>query len=433
MPSSVNRWFEDNRWAGDAILAFILLVIAVPAANFGFGADRPSIAFTILLILPLFARRTAPLAVLAVTAVLCLMQVAVLGTPIAGDIVVPIVIHAAAAYIPDRRWGFAALAAGLGGGAMATLRWGWGGWVSYRTGHFFSLGSIFALFLAGVAVVVAAYLLGIRHRDRRDHAAEQLAAVSERNRLLEAERGTRTQMSAASERARIARELHDIVAHSLSVIVVQADGGAAAARSKPEVGPQVLETIAATSRDALAQMRRMVSVLRAGPTNGHDGGDGYTPAPGPADLDALIDQVRAAGLPVQFDTIGSPRTMTPDAGLAVYRAVQESLTNVLKHAGPNATCRVVLHYAPQSAVVTVTDDGRGAAAAFHTEAGANAADVPSEAGHGLEGMRERVTLYGGHVQAGPLVGGGFEVSASVPYGPENPGMTSPSAPADSER
>lgn len=432
MPFSVNRWFEDNRWAGDAVLAFILLVIAAPAASFGVGRERISIAFTVLLILPLFARRTKPLGVLASTSVLCLMQIAILETPVAGDIAVPIVIHAAAAYIPDRRWGFAALAAGLGGVPIATLRWGW---ASHRTGYFPSLGSVSALFLAGVAVVVAAYLLGIRHRDRREHTAEQLAAVTERNRLLEAERGTRTDLGAAAERARIARELHDIVAHSLSVIVVQADGGAAAARAKPEVGPQVLDTIAATSRDALAQMRRMVSVLRAGPSNGNDDSDRYAPAPGPADLGALIDQVRAAGLPVQFDTIGTPRTMTPDAGLAIYRAVQESLTNVLKHAGPNASCRVVPHYAPQTAVVTVTDDGRGAAAAFHTEADPDATDTgaPAEAGHGLEGMRERVTLYGGHVQAGPLVGGGFEVSASVPYGPENPGMTLPSTPPDPER
>src|SRR5699024_10140713 len=125
------------------------------------------------------------------------------------------------------------------------------------------------------------YILGIRHRERREHTESQLAALAERNRLLRAESDTRAEMGAAAERARIARELHDIVAHSLSVIVVQADGGVAAAKTKPAVAPQVLQTITATSRDALAQMRRMVAVLRSGR---YDGESGYSPAPGVADV-----------------------------------------------------------------------------------------------------------------------------------------------------
>ncbi len=399
MLSAVNRWFEENRWAGDAVVTGALLIVLglLSVGGMGLGRYGGSPIFTVLLVLPLFGRRTFPLQVLWVTVVLCLVQWVLLQAPTPGDLVIPVVVHAAAAYIPDRRWGYAALGAAVVGSGLAAVQW---------SGYYYdrALDQVVLLFLAGVAVVVAAYLLGIRHRERRERGREQLAALAERNRLLTAERDTRVEMGAAAERARIARELHDIVAHSLSVIVVQADGGAAAARAKPEMGPQVLETIAATSRDALAQMRRMVSVLRAGPG---DDSPRYAPAPGPGDLDDLVAQVRSTGLPVTFDTIGSSRDMTEDAGLAVYRVVQESLTNALKHAGPAATCRVVLHYGPSEVVVTVTDDGRGAAA--------DGGDGNSEPGHGLEGMRERVGLQGGSVRAGPEVGGGFEVTATVPY------------------
>ncbi len=421
---AVNRWFEENRWAGDAALAGTLLVLLTSIAPLGWGGYGRAGTFTVLLVLPLFARRTYPLAVLLITIGLCLIQVAIWGEPVAGDAVVPIVVHAAAAYIDDRRWGYAGLAAGLVGAGVGALRWGM---TYYRYGYGIAPSAMLSAVLAGWAVVIAAFLWGVRQRDRRERAAEQVVSLAERNRLLTAERDTRVEMGAAAERARIARELHDIVAHSLSVIVVQADGGAAAARSKPEVGPEVLETIAATSRDALAQMRRMVSVLRTG----NDGVPGYAPAPGPGDLPGLIDQVRAAGVPVEFDVVGTAREMSPDAGLAIYRAVQESLTNVLKHGGPAATCRVVLHYGPSEAVITVTDDGRGAAASFEESDGASALSAGAGAaasgasglaaasagamGHGLEGMRERVALQGGSLHAGPRIGGGFEVTAAIPY------------------
>jgi signal transduction histidine kinase len=418
MLSAVNRWFEQNRWAGDAVVASALLIVLGLVAASRYHATE--LLATVVLVLPLYARRTYPLPVLLITAGLALLQLVASARPVAGDLVIPVVVHAAAAYIPDRRWGYAALAAGIAGSGLAALRW----LAPYGLRDLPQLGGAF---LAGVAVVVVAYLLGLRHREQRDRAAEQLAALTERNRLLTAERDSRVAMGAAAERARIARELHDIVAHALSVIVVQADGGAAAARARPEMGPEVLETIARTSRDALSQMRRMVSVLRAGPG---DDVPGYVPAPGPADLDDLVAQLRSTGLPVTFETIGSPREMTEGAGLTVYRVVQESLTNVLKHAGPAASCRVVLHYGPAEVIVTVTDDGRGAAAgaAFGPSGDAEdpgAADAIASPGtptagaipgHGLEGMRERVGLQGGSLRAAPIVGGGFEVTATIPYG-----------------
>jgi len=418
MLRDVNRWFEEHRWAGDALLAGTLLVVlgiaSVGMAGLGgayyswsYGVAGARTMMTVALVLPLFLRRSFPVLVLLSAFALTLIQAVFIQAPVPGDAVVPIVVHAAAAYIPDRRWGYAALGSGLVGSVIAALQW-----TGFPFDH--EPGLLMTIFLAGVAVVGVGYLLGIRQRDRREHAAEQLTAMAERNRLLTAERDSRVEASAAGERARIARELHDIVAHSLSVVVVQADGGAAAARLKPEIGPEVLETIAETSRDALAQMRRMVSVLRAG--------DGslpaeFAPAAGPDNVPELIDQVRDTGLPITLETIGGPRVMGPDAGLAVYRVVQESLTNVLKHAGPAASVQVVLHYGPREAVVTVTDDGRGAASAIPGGGPPDSEyDAAPEPGHGLQGMRERVELLGGSVHAAPRVGGGYEVSATIPYG-----------------
>lgn len=430
MVRDVNRWFEEHRWAGDALLAGTLLVVLGIASvgetvltgghyyQWNSGITGVSTVMTVALVLPLFLRRSFPLLVLLATIALALMQAVFVGDPVPGDAVVPIVVHAAAAYIPDRRWRYTALGAGLVGSVVAAVQWS-----GFPFDHEPNL--LMTIFLANVAVVGVGYLLGVRQRDRRERAAEQLAALAERNRLLTAERDSRVEASAAGERARIARELHDIVAHSLSVIVVQADGGAAAARLKPEVGPEVLETIAETSRDALAQMRRMVSVLRAGPA---DLPAEFAPVAGPDNVPELVDQVRDTGLPITLEAIGEPRTMSPDAGLAIYRVVQESLTNVLKHAGPAASVRVILHYGPREAIVTVTDDGRGAASA-HPDAAADGGgyDAALEPGHGLQGMRERVGLLRGSVHAAPRIGGGYEVTATIPYG-----VSAPPPAADAE-
>lgn len=425
MLRDVTRWFEEHRWAGDAVLAAPLMTllgfIAVTSASY---QSSVAVVFTFLLVAPLFVRRTFPIATLLVTVSVCLLQMAFMPLPVPGDVVIPIVVHAAAAYIPGRRWGLAALAAGLVGAMGAAAQWAWENLGYYRLAEWLVQAAFWAL--AGIAVVVAAYVLGLRQREKRAHAKEQLAALAERNRLLIAERDSRAEASGAAERARIARELHDIVAHSLSVIIVQADGGAAAARSKPELGPEVLATIAAAGRDALAQMRRMVSVLRGGTA---DDTTGFAPMPGPGDIDELVAQVRDTGLPVSLETFGGLRPMGSDAGLAAYRVVQESLTNVLKHAGPAAAVRVIVHYGPGEVIITVTDDGRGAASALLAAGALPAGALPAGAssdqtgydaapapGHGLAGMRERVELVGGRLRSGPQTGGGFEVTAAIPYG-----------------
>ncbi len=255
MLRTLNRWLEVNRWVGDGIIAGVLLVLTV--IGYFASGQRAELVVSAILILPLFARRSLPRTVSVVVALLCLWQLTVVAGPILGDVAVVIVVHAATAHVRARWWGITTWAAAVcGAGVGAVL------WFGADAPGLATVG-----FAAGFGAVSAAYLLGARQRDQREHVEEQLAALEERNRLLAVERDQRAEMAAARERTTIARELHDIVAHSLTVIVVQADGAAAAVRAAPDradIAPMVLDTIAATSREALAEMRRLVGVLRSG-------------------------------------------------------------------------------------------------------------------------------------------------------------------------
>jgi signal transduction histidine kinase len=194
-------------------------------------------------------------------------------------------------------------------------------------------------------------------------------------------------LAATAERARIAREMHDIIGHNLSVITGLADGGRYAAAKSPERAAQALDAIATTSRQALTELRRLLDVMRE--DEQPDQAD-LTPQPGLTDLDQLLDGVRSAGLPVHTTIHGSP-TLPPGRQLTVYRVIQEALTNTLKHAGAGATAEIELSYEDKGAVTaTVTDTGNG-----------SRPDGPSRDGRGLPGMRERTALYGGTLEAGP--------------------------------
>jgi len=198
------------------------------------------------------------------------------------------------------------------------------------------------------------------------------------------------------ERARIARELHDVVAHAISVIVLQARGGRRLLDTEPEETRGALDTIEHTGEQALVEMRRLVGLLR-------EGEDELALAPQPtlSQLDHLADQVRAAGLPVEISIEGQPIELPPGVDLSAYRIVQEALTNALKHAGP-ASARVRLHYAADGLEVDISDDGRGTG---NGDAG----------GYGLAGIRERVSVVGGELEAGRQTNGGFAVRARLPY------------------
>jgi signal transduction histidine kinase len=248
------------------------------------------------------------------------------------------------------------------------------------------------LAVSGV-IYMAAYFFGSALRNRRLYM-EQL---EERAAAAERERDEESRRAVADERLRIAQDLHDVVAHSMGVIAVQAGVGAHVIDTDPAEAKKSLEAISHTSRVTLAEIRRMLGVLRA------DTGAAYAPAPGLADLERLVHDIAVAGLDVDLVVDGAATQVPPGVDFTAYRIVQEALTNVLKHAGP-AHANVTIHYEPAALGIEVVDDGRGVNG--HAQAG----------GHGLIGMRERVGVYGGLFEAGPRVGGGFRIAVRLPYG-----------------
>ncbi|WP_228083989.1 sensor histidine kinase [Streptomyces profundus] len=232
---------------------------------------------------------------------------------------------------------------------------------------------------------------------------------AELTRQLRAEQAARARRAVADERRRIARELHDIVAHHMSVVSVQTGLASFVFDSDPPTARAALGTIAETSREALDELRRMLEVLRE--DEGPDGGDGdgggagesAAPMPGLARVDELVARIRAGGLPVALRVEGAPRPLAPGVDLCAYRVVQEALTNVIKHA-PGAATTVEIRYRPRHVEVGVTDDGEGV----------DSDRVAPGGGHGLIGMRERAKLYGGTIAIGPRSAGGFAVRLTLP-------------------
>lgn len=245
-----------------------------------------------------------------------------------------------------------------------------------------------------VGAVVAVWALAMMRIAR----AERFRAIAEQARLEATTRGQEAEMAVAEERSRIAREMHDVVAHSLSVVIAQADGGRYAAAQDPEAAVRSLTTISEIGRDALADIRRILGVLRDGDADQPL----TTPQPLQENLDELVAGVRDTGAAVALLRTGEPQPLPPGLGLAVHRIAQEGLTNALKHAGPKAAITLGVHWRPGLLRIQVDDDGRGAAA------------IGDGLGTGLLGVRERVGLFGGTVHAGPRPGGGWRLRADLP-------------------
>jgi signal transduction histidine kinase len=304
----------------------------------------------------------------------------------------------------SRRASQLALAGSLVAPTVATLRW------PSQDGNEDTIGLVFGtIFLT--ASFVLAWVLGDSLRTRRAYYRE----LEERAARLEQERETQARMAVAAERARIARELHDVVAHNVSAMIVQADGAAFVLDSAPEQTRSALETISGTGRQALTEMRRLLGVLRDDAAPGGAGAAGsattpldYVPQPGVEQLADLVDQVRETGLPVDFRIEGTPRSLPTGVELTAYRIVQEALTNSRKHGGPEVGAMVRLEYGGDALTVLAEDDGRGAQRELYEERGVDGL------GHGLIGMRERVGMVGGVLVAGPRPGGGFRISATLP-------------------
>ena len=246
------------------------------------------------------------------------------------------------------------------------------------------------IFLGAILGVV--WMLAVALRERSERAGE----LQDRADRLEREQEEQARAAVAEERARIARELHDVVAHSVSVIAVQTGSIRHRLRSERPAEAAELSGVEQTARQALAEMRRMLGLLRA-----DDEGLSLAPQPGMDEVPRLVDQVRETGLDVELVIEGDRRPLAPGVDLAAYRILQEALTNVMKHAG-SSHARVAVRFGQRAVELEVADDGRGPSAGHNG------------GGHGLVGMRERVALYGGSVQTGPGADGGFVVSASLP-------------------
>jgi signal transduction histidine kinase len=272
---------------------------------------------------------------------------------------------------------------------------------------------VLVLAFGGLAFFGFSWLLGEFVGARRAYHAE----VENRLRLLETERDQQATIAVAAERTRIARELHDVVAHAVSVIVVQADGAGYAIRTDPEMAETAVKTISTTGREALIELRRLLDVLRSDT----DERDNRAPQPGVAALPELIERVSAIGLPVALDLRGELATMPAAVELGIYRIVQESLTNTLKHAGPGAHATVRVERVGGLVEVEVADDGAAHDHRRVTGAGRDLASLSG--GNGLIGMHERATVLGGTLTAGHADTGGWRVRAIFPVRAPDSGGT----------
>jgi signal transduction histidine kinase len=321
---------------------------------------------------------------LAVLAIVVASGLAFAALDLPPDILwvaVPVAVYSVAAY--GDRW------ASLAGLAAAEL----GSVANQLTPGRFQAPTV----VSNALLIAAAWLLGHFVGVRRRYVLQ----LEERTAELEQAREELARRAVTKERLRLARELHDVVAHAMSVIAVQSGVGAHVANTQPKEAAKALAAIEATSRAALEELRRLLGVLRQADEPRGD----LAPVPGLADLDSLLAEVARAGLAVKLQVNGTRPPLPAGVDLSAYRIVQEALTNVVKHAG-SARAQVMVGYRDQDVTVEVTDDGRGAVTSV--------SDGRVGTGHGLIGMRERVQAFGGDLEVGPRPGGGFRVAARLP-------------------
>ncbi|MEH0470045.1 sensor histidine kinase [Streptomyces sp. B21-097] len=397
---------RTHPWVLDtAVVVLVFLMFCVPdlfhdvaGDGDGDGPRRLRLAFTELpvagmlavqagLVLPLLWRRRRPAAAFAAITAVFVLQWS-LGAGLRADVALFVALYSLALHGRLRQlpWACAAMAGSMG-------------LVAVRVSSAVSVGD--ALFFL-LSTATAAVALGLMVRIRR----AQLAGLRERAARLEIERDQRNRLATATERTRVAREMHDIVGHNLSVIITLANAGAYATDIAPERGKEALQLIGDTGRQALGELRRVLGVLRE-TAEGPPGGPELSPQPGILDLGALCATVRAAGLEVVYRTSGDADTLDGGVQLTVYRIVQEALTNTLKHADNGTRVHLAILVEDSRLTIRVQDTGP-----------ATPSGPPNEEGHGLVGMRERAALYGGTVSAGPTGGGGWSVEAVLDLTPQ---------------
>jgi signal transduction histidine kinase len=390
-------------WALDtALLVLVFLVFCLPDLLHGEDGDGPRrfrLAFARLpvagmlalqagLVVPLLWRRRRPALAFGAVMGAFVLQFA-LGAALRADIALFIALYSLALHGRLRQLPWAC---GVTAAAIAL--------VAVRASAAVSVGdALFFLF----STATAALALGLMVRVRR----AQLAGLRDRAARLEIERDQRGRLAAAAERARVARDMHDIVGHNLAVIITLADAGGYAGAPTPERGTEVLHLIGETGRQALGELRRVLGVLREDSSGPQDGPELH-PQPGLGDIGALCEGVRAAGLDVVYRTAGAVEALDSGVQLTVYRIVQEALTNSLKHAGAGARVNLAIIAEPSRVTLRVQDSG--------ADGDTRGREPVNEEGHGLVGMRERAALYRGSLRAGPD-GTGWTVEAVLDLTP----------------
>ncbi len=382
----------DARFAGivDSAVA-IGLFLACSGWFFEIG-PKPSIGFVVALTSPLFLRRRLPFTVFLTVSAVALVQLVVTG-PLWADISLLVALYSVAAVSEWIRVIISLLILEIGVIA-ATVQWT-------------PIGSLFKslVFLTGMAF--AAFLTGVVARALRG----QIDWLAERAHRLEIERDQQASLAAAAERARIAREMHDVVSHNLQVMVTLADAACIARGQRTDRSTEAMAEVATTGRQAMADMRRMLGLLRAEhePTGSTylQGPHVDPPQPGIHELGALIERVKSTGLPVEIEWRGDPFALSEAAELTVYRIVQEALTNTLRHAASSDEVRVVMTFSEPNITIRVTDSGMAAPPVLDTPR------VDGQQGHGIANMTERAAAFGGALRSGPAENGGWRVETTL--------------------
>ena len=387
-------------WVIDGAIASALGALTVPALMMG-GLPHGMVSIEglsgLLMIAPVVLRRHSPLLMLAGVALVGLLQMMVSTMPMPTLVTIPVVAYSVARWVPGPPARIVVVIGAIAA-IVGPLRW------TFGDVYGFTIRAVILFVLAWfvcMGLVVTPYAIGRRVRESTEAHLHRVAVAEERYQAMMNEREQLARIAESQARTQIARELHDIVAHSLSVMIVQAEGGRALAAKKPEAAVQALTTIAETGREALNEVRRILGVLREEPGSGRPAD--FAPAPRLSDIPDLV--ARASN---RFRLVvhGEPPRGSRALELTVYRVVQEALTNVLKHAGRDANATVTLGYGEAEITIDVVDDGRGAPGNGHSSS--------RQPGHGLRGMHERVTSMGGRLLARPRPQGGFQVTAVLP-------------------
>jgi len=397
-PAVPNRAGRKTGWsqqttALDVCVGVALAVIGLPEALLGPTPWLVALVLDLALVPPLIWRRRSPTAAFTAISAVALTQWLIgpheqFGTHrltayhLVADVALLIAFYTIAAHESRRRTIAAAVVLEI------ALLLATGHWAGGQNGP--------ALFVLLSGTAAAAGVSGNNTRTRRAY----LASVEQRAATLEVERDQQARLAAAAERSRIARDMHDIVAHNISVMIALADGASYAAGANPEQAREAMVQVSSTGRQALGEMRRLLGVLRDG-----DRPPAVQPQPSLIDLESLLAQVRLTGLRASLVTEGALSPLSPGIQLAIYRLVQEALTNTLKHAVDAESAAVRLRFRGGGLEVDVTDDGHPS----------GLASAPSM-GHGITGMRERAALYGGLVEAGPQSGHGWRVHVRFDLG-----------------